>query len=174
MTILPELLPAAIFFLYVSYETASLIASKRAERFSTGLDLLLMIIPAIAPLVFCVLFLFVLKDRFYERLSHAVLLLALWLFAARYFWVLGSFFKQLKKMTELSAVVFALLCTIFEIFRLTPLDRYAERIHSALGWASLLAGLGMLGLFYGAAYFRTRTQIRMKKAGKRNEEELNS
>ena len=40
---------------------------------------------------------------------------------------------------------------------LTPLDRYVATIHSVLGPASIVAGAGMLVLFYATAYVAARS-----------------
>jgi len=149
-----ELLLIAGWFGFVSYQTATLGVARRSERFSRGLDRLLLFVPVLAAAVFAVLFAFVLKGRFCERLSHAVLLLALWLYAARFFWFLGSYFKHGFPLILNIAV--GLLVTLNEVFRMTPLDRYAEQIHSHMGRASILAGAGMLALFYAAAFLSAR------------------
>ena len=137
--------------------------SGRMARFSKGLDRLLLFIPALAAAVFAVLFLLVLKGRFYERVSHAALVLALWLYAARFYWILISFSGHWKKTrgsflcTDFCLCLAGMLGAAFSAVFLTPLDRYAATVHSALGPASVLAGAGMLVLFYAAAYFTARS-----------------
>lgn len=137
--------------------------SGRMARFSKGLDRLLLFIPALAAAVFAVLFLFVLKGRFYERVSHAALVLALWLYAARFYWILISLSGHWKKTrgsflcTDFCLCLAGMLGSAFSAVFLTPLDRYAATVHSALGPASVLAGAGMLVLFYAAAYFAVRS-----------------
>ena len=143
--------------------TRSCSVSGRMARFSKGLDRLLLFIPALAAAVFAVLFLFVLKGRFYERVSHAALVLALWLYAARFYWILISLSGHWKKTrgsflcTDFCLCLAGMLGSAFSAVFLTPLDRYAATVHSALGPASVLAGAGMLVLFYAAAYFAVRS-----------------
>lgn len=133
----------------------------RAKRFSKGLNRLLLLIPALAAPVFAVLFLFVLKDRLCERLSHAILLLSLWLYAARYYWFLISYYKHLDfgifVKTANSFYLFILfgVCSAAAAIYLTPLDRYVEKMYSVLGKASFLPGIGLLFVFYIAAFFTT-------------------
>ena len=157
-----ELILIAGWFGFVSCRTASLGVAKRTERFSRGLDRLLLFVPVLAAAVFAVLFAFVLKGRFYERLSHAVLLLALWLYAARFYRFLISYFKH--GFPLILNIVFGLLGTFGEIILLTPLDRYAKLIHSRMGHASILAGAGMLALFYAAAFLSARAPKGKKEA----------
>ena len=78
------IVPAGIF-LFDSIQTGRQSIPERVQRFSKGLNRLLLFIPLLAVVVFAVLFLFVLEGRFYERLCHAALVLALWLYAARFY-----------------------------------------------------------------------------------------
>lgn len=130
--------------------TASLLAKSRSvstktERFSKGFNLLLLFVPVLATVVFAVLFLFVLKGRFYERLSHAVQVFALWLCAARFYWFLLSYFKH-REILLLSVIGFAVAAA--EAVILTPLDRYVSLLHSVLGAAAIAPGIVLLALFY--------------------------
>lgn len=130
-----------------------LVIPDRVKRFSTGMNRLLLIVPLLAVPVFTVLFLFVLKGRFYKRLCHAALVLALWLFAARFYWMLISYFKH-RRILLLS--IPGLLGSAAMAVYLTPLDRYAGTIHSSLGTAAILPGGILLLVFYAAAFFRLK------------------
>ena len=92
-------LPAFVVALFVfeSWRNRICSVSQRVERFSKGLDRLLLFIPVLAVVVFAVLFAFVLKGRFYERLCHAALVLAFWLYAARFLLVPDLLFRSLEK-----------------------------------------------------------------------------
>ena len=146
------IVPAGIF-LFESIQAGRQCIPERVQRFSKGLNRLLLIVPLLAAAVFAVLFLFVLKGRFYERLCHAALVLALWLFADRFYWFLISFFKH-GRILALSII--GLLASAAPAIYLTPLDRYAETVHSALGTASILPGTILLLIFYAAAIFTAR------------------
>ena len=138
-----------------SIATCQFIIPDRVKRASEGMNRLLLLIPALAVPVFAVLFLFVLKGRFYERLCHATLLLALWLCATRSYWFLISFFKSCRilPLSILGVIGFTAMAVY-----LTPLDRYAETIHSFFGPVSILAGAILLLVFYIAAFLcRPRT-----------------
>lgn len=139
----------AALFITVSRQTSGFDISGRTERFSRGFDFLLRLMPLFALAVFAVLFLFVLKGRLYERISHAVLVFALWLYAARFYWMLISFFKH-RRILALS--VFGMAGSAAAAMILTPLDRYVSLVHSFLGPASVLAGGVLLVIFYVAAF----------------------
>lgn len=144
-------------FLITSGMTCRVPVPDRVKRFSTGMDRLLLIIPFLAVPVFAVLFLFVLKGRLCERLCHAALVLALWLLAARFYWFLLSFFKH-RGILLLS--VPGLLGSAALAVYLTPLDRYAEAVHSALGTAAILPGGILLLVFYAAAFLFKRKPMK--------------
>lgn len=157
-----ELLAFAVLagaLLLDSIFTCRFLVPDRAKRFSKGLNCLLLIIPLLAVPVFAVLFLFVLKDRLYERLSHAVLLLSLWLCAARYYWFLISYYKYLdfgfyfKTGNSFYKFILVGFCSAASAVYLTPLDRFVEIVYSVLGRASILAGIGLLLVFYIGAFF---------------------
>lgn len=141
--------------------TCKFLVPDRVKRFSKGLNRLLLFIPALAVPVFAMLFLFVLKDRLCERISHALFLLSLWLYAARYYWFLISYYKYLDFgifiRTAKSFYQFILfgICSAAAAIRYTPLDVFVADIYSDLGPASIFAGIGFLLVFYIAAFFTT-------------------
>ncbi len=141
--------------------TCRFLIPDRVKRFSKGLNRLLLLIPVLAVPVFAVLFLFVLKDRLCERISHAILLLSLWLYAARYYWFLISYYKHLdfgiflKSGNSFYLFILFGICSAAAAIRYTPLDVYAADIYIDLGPASLFAGIGFLFVFYVAAFFTT-------------------
>lgn len=138
-----------------SIATCQFIIPDRVKRASEGMNRLLLLIPALAVPVFAVLFLFVLKGRFYERLCHATLLLALWLYATRYCWFLLTCHKCfITKSSVYYHLGFIVGLPVMAI-RYTPLDVYAADIYPVLGFASILAGAGLLIVFYIAAFFTT-------------------
>ena len=148
-------LVAGGFLLFSSVMTCRLVVPDRVKKVATGMNRLLLVVPLLAVPVFAVLFLFVLKGRFYERLCHATLLLALWLCATRSYWFLISFFKSCRilPLSILGVIGFTAMAVY-----LTPLDRYAETIHSFFGPVSILAGAILLLVFYIAAFLcRPRT-----------------
>ena len=170
MTKWQYLLPAYAVgcFVFESRRTGTYSISGRVERFSKGLNRLLLFIPFLAAAVFAVLFLFVLKGRFYERLCHAMLVLALWLYSARFYWFLISFSGHWRKTRgKLFCMDFCLCLTgmiaaAYSAIFLTPLDRYAGTIHSDLGTAAILPGTLLLLVFYIAAFFTARANRKKK------------
>ena len=147
MTTLFLLIPLAVLFVAACRLASMLDVSKRMERFSRGFAILLRFMPILALAVFAVLLLFVLKGRFCERLSHAVLVFALWLYAARFYWMLISYFKD-RRMVGMSAAGMAGSAAAAIV--LTPLDRYADLLHSFTGACSVLVGGGLLAVYYAA------------------------
>ena len=153
---------AAGVLIHESIRTGTYSVSQRMERFSGGLNRLLLFVPVLAAAVFAVLFLFVLKGRFCERLCHAALVLACWLLAARFYWFLISFSGHWKKThgsflcMDFCLCLAGMLGAAGTAIFLTPLDRYVNTVHSVLGPASILAGTGLLAVFYAAAYLAAR------------------
>ena len=148
-------------FLFDSILTCRFVVPERVKRFSNGLNRLLLIIPLLAVPVFAVLFLFVLKNLLCERISHALFLLSFWLYAARYYWFLISYYKYLNfhiftdtAYSFFSFILFG-ICSAAAAITLTPLDVYVKNVYSILGPASILAGAGLLLVFYIAAFFTT-------------------
>ena len=74
-----------------------------------------------------------------------MLVLALWLYAARYWWFLVSYFKH---RTILILSVAGMVLSAAAAVVLTPLDRYVSLIHSTTGAASIATGIVLLALFY--------------------------
>ena len=147
MTTLFLLFLLAALFVAAARQASMLDVSQRMERFSRGFDLLLRFMPLFALAIFAVLFLFILKGRFYERLSHAVLVFALWLYAARFYWMLISFFKH-RRMLAIS--IFGMAGSAAAAIVLTPLDRYVDLLHSFTGAGSVLVGGLLLAVYYAA------------------------
>ena len=122
--------------------------SERSKRFSKAFHILLLAMPLAAVAVFAVLFAFVLHGRFVERLAHAMVVFALWLYAARFYWLLTSFFRH-RMVVALS--IPGLILSVALAALLTPLDRYVDLLHSFAGTASLSIGPVMLAVFYACA-----------------------
>ena len=121
--------------------------SERSKRFSKAFYMLLLAMPLAAAAVFAVLFAFVLHGRFVERLAHAMVVFALWLYAARFYWLLASFFRRRTVVASLPGFVLS----VARAALLTPLDRYVDLLHSFAGTASLAIGPVMLAVFYACA-----------------------
>ena len=122
--------------------------SERSKRFSKAFHILLLAMPLAAAAVFAVLFAFVLQGRFVERLAHAMVVFSLWLYAARFYWLLASFFRR-RTVVALSIPGFVLSVALAAL--LTPLDRYVDLLHAFAGTASLTIGPAMLAVFYACA-----------------------
>jgi len=165
---------AAGLLVFESRRIGAYSVSPRMARFSKGLDRLLLFVPVLAAAVFAVLFLFVLKGRFYERLCHAVLVLAFWLYAARFYWFPVSFSGCWRKThgsffcPDFCLCLAGMLGAACSAILLTPLDRYVNTVHSVLGPTSILAGAAMLAVFYAAAFLAARSPRDMRDADHRD------
>ena len=147
-------LVAGGFLLFASVMTCRLVVPDRVKKVATGMNRLLLVVPLLAVPVFAALFLFVLEGRLYERVCHAMLVLALWLYAARYWWFLIAYYKYISARTLHGIILFIVFLAAMAI-DMTPLDRYAETVHSALGATAILPGIVLLLFFYIAAFFTT-------------------
>ena len=148
MTVLCAIVLLAAWFAATSLGARRLEVSERSKRFSKAFHTLLLAMPLAAAVVFAVLFAFVLKGRLCERAAHAALVFALWLYAARFYWLLASFFRR-RRVVAMS--VPGLIVSVALAALLTPLDRYASLVHAFAGTASLLIGPAMLAMFYVCA-----------------------
>ena len=136
------------WFIAASWKGSRCEVSERSKRFSKAFHILLLAMPLAAAAVFAVLFAFVLRGRFVERLSHAMVVFALWLFAARFYWLLTSFFRR---RTVVALSMPGLILSVALAGLLTPLDRYVNLLHVFAGTASLAIGPVMLAVFYACA-----------------------
>jgi len=122
--------------------------SERSRRFSKAFHMLLLAMPLAAAAVFALLFAFVLHGRFIERLAHSMVVFSLWLYAARFYWLLASFFRH---RTVVALSIPGLMLSVALAALLTPLDRYVDLLHAFAGTASLAIGPVMLAVFYACA-----------------------
>lgn len=138
----------SIFFLWIAGRTRGLTPQARTLKITKPLSRLLPVLPLVAAAVFAVLFATVLLGRLAERSAHALLVLALWLYGARFYQYLISYYKN-RVIGIASAVGMAFSVGLAML--LTPLSRYADLIYSSLGWYAILLGGGALLVFYAAA-----------------------
>jgi hypothetical protein len=142
-----------MLFVYVGVKVLAFEVGERSRKASKILDVILLIAPLIASLVFTILFVFVLEGRFYQRLSHAILVFALWLCAARFYWYLISFFKE-KKILVLSLI--GMIGCVVAAIVLTPLDRYVDLLHSFTRAASISVGDSFVITFYVLSFIQAK------------------
>ena len=148
MAVLGIVVLLTAWFIAAGWQAARCEVSERSKRFSKAFHMLLLAMPLAAAAVFAVLFAFVLQGRFVERLAHAMVVFALWLYAARFYWLLMSFFRRL---TVVALSIPGLILSVALAALLTPLDRYVDLLHSFAGTASLAIGPVMLVVFYACA-----------------------
>lgn len=144
-----------MLFVYVGVKALSLEIGERSRKVSGILDVILLIAPLIGALVFTLLFIFVFEGRFYQRLSHAILIFALWLCAARFCWYLISFIKH--KRILVFSVIGMLGCAAAAVV-LTPLDRYVDLLYSFTRAASISVGDSFMITFYVIAFIYAKNK----------------
>lgn len=103
------------------------------------------IAPICATIVFAILFSTVLTERFNERISHALIVLMLWLYSAS-FYADAVFFVK-KKVNRLCCVIFAIITAGMAIM-LSPLDRYVTLLDGFIPIGIYGIGICMLFVYY--------------------------
>lgn len=103
------------------------------------------IAPMIAVAVFAILLSTVLTGRFYERSSHALILVVLWLFATSFYVDVVIFWQN--KMNRIFLLI-GFLPTIGLAILLTPLDRYIVLLNNLVPIAVFIVGIMMLAVLY--------------------------
>ncbi|WP_026504920.1 hypothetical protein [Butyrivibrio sp. NC3005] len=128
-----------------SFMSESVESSVRTRKVTEGISKLLLYVPAIVMVIFAFLLSFVLKGRFVERSSHALIVLCLWLYGTVFYVNVLKFFTN-KKMLAIS-ILGMILSVLVAIF-LTPLDRYCEVLFASIHEFSYVAGGVMLAVWY--------------------------
>ena len=107
--------------------------------------LFLLIAPAIAAIVFAILFSTILTGRFNERCSHALLVLMLWLFATSFYMDIVFFWKN--KRNRIICIV-GLVGAVGAAVLLTPLDNYITLMGNLIPVGTYILGFCMLVVHY--------------------------
>lgn len=139
-----------IFILVVYFGTISLKSKKynsekRTDRVTKPLSIIIKISPIVGIVVFSILFIFVLKGRVLERVTHAILVFAIWMYATKFYQYILSYYK--KKEILISSII-GMLFSIILAITLTPLDQYVNMIYSYINWISIFLGLMLYVTFY--------------------------
>lgn len=145
MLILLLLVVNTIFFITCKYKSRNTIPNSKTEKITMVLNKFLLIAPLLALVVFAILFTTALTGKFYERSSHALLALMLWLFATSYYSEILRFSKD-KKLLVLNGAGVAISIVLAVI--LSPLYRYNTMIYGSLHIFSYCAGGLMLVVYY--------------------------
>jgi len=139
------ILTITIYFIFCKYTTCGVLPQRETEKVATKLRNYLLVAPSFALVVFVILFITVLQGRFYERSSHALLVLMLWLYATSSYLEIIRFYKN-KKLIVFNII--AIFISIIFAVTLTPLDRFNALIYSHLQMFSYSIGIFMLIVYY--------------------------
>lgn len=145
MLIILIILIDIIYFTFCKYKTSVALPQRKTEKVATYLRRFLIVAPLFAFVVFAILFTTVLRGKFYERSSHALLVLMLWLYATSFYLEIIRFYKDSK------LIIFNIMGTVISIALvtiLTPLDRFNTIIYSNLHIFSYCIGIFMLMVYY--------------------------
>ncbi len=143
------------WFVVISINSFGLSPEERSQKAVRPFSKIINLSPVLGLAVFALLFAFVLKGRLTERAAHALLVFALWMYAARFYLYILSYYKH--RATVVSSIIGMLLSAGLAIV-LTPLDRYIGLIYSFMGWSSLFIGCILMAVFYTIALHKTQKE----------------
>ena len=143
-----------IFILVVYFGTISLKlkkynSAKGTDKVTKPLSIIIKISPIVGIVIFSILFTFILKGKFLERVTHSILVFAIWMYATKFYQYILSYYK--KKDILISSIIGMLFSVVLAII-LTPLDWYVNMIYSYINWASIFLGLILYITFYIVTY----------------------
>ena len=141
-----------IFILVVYFGTISLKlkkynSEKRTDKVTKPLSIIIKI--SVISKKTSILFTFILKERFLERVTHSILVFAIWMYATKFYQYILSYYK--KKDILISSIIGMFFSVVLAII-LTPLERYVNMIYSYINWASIFLGLILYIIFYIVTY----------------------
>lgn len=145
------ILGLCLYHLYLSRSVSNYQKNKNTENISLLLNKFVLVAPALALIIFSVLLNTILKGRFVERSSHALILFFLWLLLTRIY----IFFISLKpqKYTLFRLIVTGVLILSL-IILLTPLDRYVSSLFNQFKNWTYLIGVLECFVFYAGYSFK--------------------
>ena len=122
---------------------------NRTDKVTKPLSIIIKISPIVGIVIFSILFTVILKGRFIERVTHSILVFAIWMYATKFYQYILSYYK--KKDILISSIIGMLFSVVLAII-LTPLDRYVNMIYSYINWTSIFLGIMLYIAFYIVTY----------------------
>ncbi|MCH5205542.1 MAG: hypothetical protein J1F09_01230 [Oscillospiraceae bacterium] len=148
------ILVLAVYFSAISWRLRKNRPEERTTKITRPLSIIINLSPLIGIAVFAVLFTFILKGRLLERVTHAFLVFAFWIYATRFYqYILSNYKKKDILFSSIIGMIFSILLAV--IF--TPLDRYVSLIYSYLDWYSIFLGCGLYIIFYLSTIIVTKS-----------------
>lgn len=142
-----------IYFSIISWKMKEYCSEKRTDKITKPLSIIIKISPIVGIVIFTILFTFILKGRFLERATHAIIVFALWMYATKFYQYILSYYK--KKEILISSIV-GMFFSIILAITFTPLEQYVSMIYSYMNWTSMFLGGILYIIFYIVTYKRIR------------------
>lgn len=139
----------AVYFLVISLKLKEYCSENTTNKITRPLSIIIKISPIVGMLIFTILFTFVLKGRSLERITHAILVFALWMYATQFYQYILSYYK--KKGIFIGSMIGMILSIILAII-FTPLERYVSIFYSYMNWTSIFLSGILYIIFYTVAF----------------------
>ncbi len=138
-----------VYFSFISWKVKEYCPEKRTDKITNPLSIIIKISPIVGIVIFTILFTFILKGRFLERVTHAILVFAIWMYATKFYQYILSYYKKKEILIcSIIGMLFSLALAIIFI----PLDRYVNMIYSYIDWTSIFLGIMLYIAFYIVTY----------------------
>lgn len=143
------LLILAVYFFVISRKLKEYHPEERTVKITKPLSIIINLSPLIGTAIFTVLFAFVLKGRFIERVTHAFLVFVIWMYATRFYQYILAYYKKKELLAgSIIGMVFSMVLAVL----LTPLNRYVSLIYSCTDWYAIFLGCGLYIVFYAVSF----------------------
>ena len=143
-----------VYFFVISWRLRKYCPEERTAKITKPLSIIINLSPLIGIVIFTFLFTFVLKGRFAERGTHALLVFAIWIYATRFYqYILSNYKKKEILVGSIIGMIFSIILAVL----LTPLDRYVSLIYSYMNWCSIFLGCGLYVVFYTVTIIATKS-----------------
>ncbi len=138
-----------IYFSIISWKLKEYSSEKRTDKITKPLSIIIKISPIVGIVIFTILLTFILKGRFLERTTHAIIVFALWMYATKFYQYILSYYK--KKEILISSIV-GMFFSIILAITFTPLEQYVSMIYSYMNLTSMFLGGILYIIFYIVTY----------------------
>ena len=134
-----------IFLFCIKQKVKNIAVDERTKKITTLLNKFLLVVPFIGIVLFTILLTTVLRGRFLERSSHALIVLALWMLVTSFY---VDMLKYRKDKVIRMFLVIGCVISVALVIILTPLDRYNTMLYSQVHEYSYILGAFLLASFY--------------------------
>ncbi len=145
MLIIMLIIILVVYFGTISMKLKKYNSEKRTDKVTKSLSIIIKISPIVGMVIFSILFAFILKGKFLERVTHSILVFTLWMYATKFYQYILSYYK--KKDILISSTIGMLFSAVLAII-LTPLEQYVNMIYSYINWSAIFLGLILYITFY--------------------------